>query len=93
MQQPLMADLSPRIDGPDVTPADQQRLTGQRARVLALMLDGSKWWTLKQIAWRCECSETSASARLRDFRKSRFGSYTVERRRKSQGTWEYRVTK
>jgi hypothetical protein len=35
--------------------------------------------------------EASISARLRDFRKEQFGKHVVERRRRSQGQWEYRL--
>lgn len=34
----------------------------------------------------------SISARLRDLRKPKFGGYVVERRRRTVGTWEYRVS-
>ena len=69
---------------------DAERLSSQRVRVLALMLDG-EWRTLGQIATAVQGSEAGVSARLRDFRKSRFGGYQVERQRVTGGLWQYRV--
>ncbi len=82
----------PRFDGATVEPLDVPRLTGQLARVADLMADG-RWRRLRQIADEASCSEASASARLRDFRKDRFGAHTVERRRDARcpGLWSYRV--
>ncbi len=39
----------------------------------------------------CHASETSVSARVRDLRKAKFGGLTVETRRLSSGTWQYRI--
>lgn len=69
---------------------DGERLTGQLDRVRNLMRDG-RWRTLAEIAARVDGSETAVSARLRDLRKPRFGSYTVEREYIRQGVWRYRV--
>lgn len=90
--QPSLLALTPPHDGPGLAPADHQRLTRQFDKVLALMLDG-KWRTLRQIARAVDGSEAGCSARLRDCRKVRWGRYTVNRRRKSQGLWEYQITK
>lgn len=54
------------------------------------MKDGS-WHTLPEIAAGTGDPEASISARLRDLRKPRFGSYVVDRRRRSQGLFEYRL--
>lgn len=84
----------PRHDGPDLTESDQRRLGSLQCRVVDLMADG-RWRTLRQIADACGGSEASVSGRLRDCRKEKFqavfGHLEVERRRVSQGTWEYRV--
>lgn len=64
------------FDGASVLGVDVPRLAGQLATIFNLMRDG-KFRTLAQIAGAAECLETSASARLRDFRKARFGSHTV----------------
>lgn len=82
-----------RFDGDTFDPArDGARLSGQLARVMALMADG-RWRTLAEIAAACGCSEASASARLRDARKSKFGGYRVDRQRVAgaRGLWKYRL--
>jgi hypothetical protein len=80
------------FDGESVRPIDIPRLAGQVARVFELMRD-SQWRTLKQIADACECLETSASARLRDLRKQRFGAHEVLSRQVSTAPllYQYRV--
>ncbi len=71
---------------------DETRLRGQLAQVRELMSD-RRWRTLSEIRETLgeKHSEAGISARLRDLRKKRFGEYLVERRRRSQGTFEYRV--
>ena len=54
-------------------------------------ISGIVGYTLAQIADDCAASEASVSARLRDLRKPRFGGHTVERRRRTQSVWEYRL--
>lgn len=86
------------FDGPGVTEQDTKRLSAQHDRVLRIMRDG-QWRTLAELSnatKRFTLSadpEASVSARLRDFRKPRFGAYTVERRRRQGhvGLWEYRM--
>lgn len=84
------------FDGPDVNEFDRERLTGQLRRVFDLMIDG-QWRTLREISlfWDCHDSEAGISARLRDLRKFKNGSFTVDRRRRGEvsGLFEYRVTK
>lgn len=79
----------PEIDGP--------RLTTQFQRVFAYMLNGD-WHTLPEIANAIsfppydQASEGGVSARLRDFRKEKFGANIVNRRRKAGGgTFEYQL--
>lgn len=69
---------------------DSLRLNAQLRRVRDLMLDG-EWRTLAEIGGRLGIPEASASARLRDLRKERFGNYDVERRNLGGGSWVYRV--
>lgn len=76
-------------------PRDQVRLTGQALRVWKVMQDG-KWRTLPQISVACfhlgrRDSEAAISARLRDFRKERFGGHVVEREHINDGLWRYRL--
>lgn len=82
-----------RFDGKTFYPAiDGVRLTTQLTAVFDFMSDGM-WRTLKQISSEVGSPESSISARLRDLRKPRFGQYTVDRRRMSEGagTYEYRI--
>lgn len=81
------------FDGPTYEPEkDQERLSGQFARVKELMLDGA-WRSLAEIAAVVEGSEAGVSARLRDLRKERFGGYTVNRRRVAGGLFQYQMVK
>jgi hypothetical protein len=77
-------------------PRDFVRLTGQWLRVFKVMRDG-EWRSLNQIKSAIfgfadnADSESAISARLRDFRKPRWGAHTVERRHRGAGLWEYRL--
>lgn len=86
MNQPTLA-----FDGPTYDPArDYERLRGQSLRVFNCMSDG-KWRTLAEISVLTGDPEASISARLRDFRKSKFGSHTVNRRHIEFGEYEYQL--
>ena len=79
------------FDGATYDPAlDATRLKSQLERVRTLMQDG-QWRTLGEIQALAGGSEAALSARLRDLRKPRFGAWIVDRRRVSNGLWEYRV--
>lgn len=80
------------INGPEQLAIDYGRQDKQRIKVLTLMADGA-WRTLAMIALRTGEPEASVSARLRDLRKPRYGSWQVDKRRvvDGGGTWEYRV--
>jgi hypothetical protein len=69
---------------------DKDRLKTQLFNVWRLMKD-SRWRTLEQISVKVGCPEASVSARLRDFRKRKFGSHTVERQYVRQGLFKYRL--
>ncbi|VTR92794.1 unnamed protein product [Gemmata massiliana] len=72
---------------------DLRRLNDQLRRVFAVMKDG-QWRTLSEICAATGDMSQSVSARVRDFRKAKFGGFVVERRRRGQasrGLWEYRV--
>ena len=74
---------------------DFKRLTGQNLGVFRCMKDGS-WRTLSEIeeVLGDGHSQAGISARLRDLRKEKFGSHTVDRRRRgnaSKGLHEYRL--
>jgi hypothetical protein len=49
------------------------------------------WHTLAEIAERASCPQASASARLRDLRKSQFGGRSIERHYVERGQFRYRV--
>lgn len=75
---------------------DQVRLSAQLQAVFDVMGDG-RWRTLSNLAFRAaqitgkRVSEQSASARLRDLRKERFGAHNIERRSLGGGLFEYRL--
>ncbi len=79
------------FDGETYSPElDQKRLEKQIYRVWFAMSDGH-WHTLSEIRTLTGGSEAAISARLRDYRKPRFGAHEVQRRRVSRGLWSYRV--
>lgn len=79
------------FDGDTIEPdRDDDRLFAQLKRVKALMSDG-QWRTLAEISASVGDPQASVSARLRDLRKPRWGSMTVERKYKSRGLFQYRV--
>jgi len=72
---------------------DRDRLAAQLNRVWNAMKDG-EWRTLWEIEAITHDPLQSVSARLRDFRKERFGSHTVNRRRISpdnRGLFAYQL--
>ena len=83
-----------KFDGADYEPkVDAVRLTAQLRRVYDVMKDG-QWRSVGEIARLTEAPETSVSAQLRNLRKEKFGSHTVERQRfgeKSHGFSKYRL--
>ena len=85
------------FDGDTYEPnIDRDRLLTQLGQVFCIMRDG-KWRTLSQIRSQQETafgtggSEASISARLRDYRKPKFGGHTVERQRKGAAGFVYRL--
>jgi hypothetical protein len=84
------------FDGSDYIPEwDDKRLTGQIKRVYVLMIDG-KWRSLGEIETATGDPQASISAQLRHLRKKRFGSHTVNKRRRGErenGLFEYQLLK
>lgn len=79
------------FDGETYDPAlDRERLKRSLDRVWYAMRDG-QWKSLADIRQRVGGSESGISARLRDFRKPRFGSHTVNRKRLNCGLWMYQI--
>lgn len=80
-----------KFDGVAVVPErDNKRLSTQHERIFALMMD-RRWRTLSEISKLTNAPEASASAALRDFRKERFGSHTVNRRHIKNGLFAYQL--
>jgi len=70
---------------------DGSRLTSQLARVWAVMARG-EWMTLSEIANEIGARETGVSARLRDFRKERFGRHNIiSQPTNVRGVWVYKM--
>lgn len=83
--------LGPQFSGETFsTPRDGMRLNAQLIAVKQLMAD-SCWRTLQDIAGYVHASEASVSARLRDLRKEKFGTHTVNRRHVQPGLFEYQL--
>lgn len=69
---------------------DEKRLNRQAQAVWNFMSDG-RYHTLAEISRATGAPEASCSARLRDFRKVKFDYHQVVRRRRSEGTHEYKL--
>lgn len=69
---------------------DAFRLHKQHQQVWDVMVDG-QWHTLFDIAEKTGHPSQSISARLRDFRKEKFGAHTVLKKNLGGGTWIYQL--
>lgn len=90
-QNILPGDSTNRFDG-DTFDArkDGARLTGQLKRVRDLMSDGA-WRCQAKIACGALVPLSTVGSRIRDLRKAKFGLYTVNTRRLTNGLWEYQL--
>ena len=70
---------------------DYVRLNQQAKRVFDVMASGA-WYSLRDISDLSGDPEASVSARLRDFRKVKFGGWIVDRERHAAGRFLYRLT-
>lgn len=74
---------------------DEARLKKQLYRVWKVIYTHRKeWLTLWEIRKECGDPIQSISARLRDFRKERFGGHDIQRRRRlsaARGLFEYKL--
>lgn len=85
---------TPHFNGPDYEPKkDQKRLSRQLATIRDWMLNHRQFRTLQEIAGALGYPETSVSANLRHLRKTKFGSFTVNRRKRTPSISEYQVVK
>lgn len=68
------------------------RLFPQAADVWSAMHDG-RWYSLQALHEKTGYPTQSISARIRDFRKPRFGSHRVDKQRYGlhRGTWVYKL--
>lgn len=82
----------PDFDGASYDPTkDQKRLTGQLLRVFEAMRD-CQWHDVASLCDLAQVSPLSITARIRDLRKPKFGSYTIERKRgNDKGLFLYRL--
>ncbi len=99
-----MADLFDICENPPPRPTfdgatfdeekDGERLRRQLEAVKDVMSDGA-WRTLAEISAATGAPEASASARIRDLKKAKFGGHTVNRRRRAgqenRGIFEYQL--
>lgn len=69
---------------------DYKRLSGGLKRVHRFMSD-NQWHTLREISDACGVSEATASARIRDLRKSQYGGYEVISEYVKRGHWRYKL--
>lgn len=87
----MINTLDNDFDGHDYNrKRDHRRLSGQIKKVWNFMNDG-EWHTLGQINQVTGAPEASASACLRDFRKAKWGSHTVEREYLVNGLYRYKL--
>lgn len=85
-------DRIPHFDGETYNAArDHKRLGEQHLRVWEVMKDG-KWHSLAALTKLTGAPGASVSARIRDFRKNKFGGHKVERKSAGSGTFMYRLT-
>ncbi|MGE0151762.1 MAG: hypothetical protein AB7R90_04040 [Reyranellaceae bacterium] len=65
--------------------------TGQATQLEAVwqVMQDRQWHTLAEIAEQAGCPQASASARLRDLRKSAFGARRIERQYVGPGLYRY----
>lgn len=87
------AQLPFDFDGKTYVPKrDKKRLNEQYQRVFNLMQDG-QWRTLQEIEDATGDPQSSIGARMRDFRKPKFGAHTVDRKYCGEGLFAYRLIK
>ena len=80
------------VESDTLKPHDYERIGKQRAAIFSLMSNGGRW-TLSELERVTGYPQASISARLRDFRKPKFGGHIVRRERIADcgGTYEYRL--
>jgi len=91
--QPSLFETHPPFKGETYDPElDGERLTGQLAITKShMLLYFPVWQSLSEIRAATGYPEASISARLRDLTHDRFGGFIKQKRRRTRGTWEYRI--
>lgn len=84
-----------KFGGSTLTPDDEPRLDTQLYYVYHIMKDGV-WRTIPQLVALMlsrygVTMQTSVSARIRDFRKAKFGGHTVNAYNMGGGLWNYQL--
>ena len=84
---------------PDLFERKEPSIGTLNAMVFSIMLDGSwrmPWEICNAVKARTQVliSDSSATARIRDLRKTRYGSHVIEKRKRvGSKAYEYRLTK
>jgi len=94
-EDPELPDPLPQFDGRTYDPRFDYERLGKQAKAVFTVMRDRQWRTLREISNATGYPEASVSARLRDFRKPKFGGHVVEDRRRDEahrGVWEYRLT-
>jgi hypothetical protein len=83
-----------KFDGETYVPKFDKSRLGQQLRDVWNALADGEWHTASEIEARSGHGWGSASARIRDFRKKKFGAHQVPKERfgpPRQGVWRYRL--
>jgi len=85
------------FDGDTYDPREDETRLGRQMGACTALMSNYKEWTIAHLARAMSArlgrhvSEASASARIRDLRKERFGSHFVDRTRLDNGLHTYRL--
>ena len=79
------------FDGATYDPERDGERLHKQLKAVRVALSDHEWHTLYALSIITGAPEASVSARLRDLRKAKNGSHTVERRYAGDGLWEYRL--
>jgi hypothetical protein len=93
-QQTWQPPRRPQFDGSSLDPAADGGRLARQLRAVFEAMEGGGWKTPAEIEAASGANWASASARLRDLRKPKFGGFLVDRRRKAageRGLHEYRL--
>lgn len=66
------------------------RRTDRLVEKCRLLMAGGGWWSIQAMAAELGCTQTGASARIRDQRKRKYGQHKIIKR-PAGGMFEYRM--